>query len=64
MEERIEMFGFALIFGFLIGMIIGIYLVKKEFPKEVQNGYEEYNQILDRDIDIIVGTNNYKCIKL
>lgn len=53
-----------MIFGFLIGMIGSVYFMKKDFPAEVQRGYERYNQILDRDIDMQVGNKNYKCIDL
>lgn len=52
------------IFGFLIGLIIGAYLAKAEFPKDIQKGYERYNQILDREEDITVQNHNYKCIKI
>lgn len=54
-------FGF-IIFGFLMGMLIGWYFMLKSFPKEIQEGYQHYNAISLREHTISTDGKVYKCI--
>jgi len=51
----------ALLLGFLIGMMIGVVMVQKQYPEEVVKGYQAYNRVMDRDVEMTIGNKSYMC---
>lgn len=64
MRENIKALFVCMGVGVLIGVLIGITLVRYEMPSEVIQGWQKYNQIMDRDEEVFIGKKHYKCIQI